>query len=165
MKQKLIVTFCFLILINEIASQIKLKATDICIKVKECSRKNSIQCGTDHCAVDLAKCQQFTSLTSFVGFLKHDNYRQMFTANYETLVNKIKPCDHFNPNDACVRKKVCFERKRVPLRTGFAHYEKRVKCKCDKKRQTVCGNFCSVNRKTCNNLKSSPSLALSLSYC
>lgn len=159
--------FCCMILISEISSQIKLKTTDICIRVDECQKK-SIECGHHHCSVNASKCQQFKYLSTMVSFLKDEAVQQM-TAKYQYLLASIKPCTpeafKFKPSDICVRKKECFERKRVPLRTGLSFYLKKAECPCEKENKFECGSFCTLNRNACNYLESAENSTFSLSYC
>ena len=86
--------------------------------------------------------------------------------NHETQLKKFKlfksqieNCDakqyKWNSNDVCMNPKKCFEKRRLPIRTGETYIMKQVKCTCNKKRGYKChGSFCAQHKTACDHFTS-----------
>jgi len=152
------IVFLILLTIPTAYRSIKIKAKDFCIKEDaDCNEHEyTVNCGLNHCSLNSSKCADFQYLKAITGSLKNDEIRQMIAKKYQYLISSIKPCkiQKFNSSEICVRKKECFKRTRVPLRTGLSYYYRKVECLCERKdKKFKCGDYCSSKKKTCHLLK------------
>ena len=150
--------FLLLLITQTVYSSLKLKAKDICIKEDgNCYKQElSYDCDQNHCSLNSSKCLDFQYLTAMKNSLKSNEIQKMMAKKYQYLIASIKPCKtlELKNSDICIRRKECFKRTRVPLRTGFSFYNKKVECLCQRNNMKyMCGDYCSPNRNICNQLK------------
>jgi len=171
-KNVFIIAFLMLLTVQTAYNSITLKAKDFCIKEDaDCREKEfSVDCGLNYCSLNSWKCVNLQYLKSMARSLNGNEISKIFVKKYQHLVSSIKPCKipKFNSSEICVRKKECFKRTRVPLRTGLSYYNKKVECLCERKEKKFkCGDYCSPNKQTCDQLKLylAKNTSLYASYC
>ena len=158
MKKKYFLSVFLMLLITQtVYSSLRLNNKNICIKKEDsCSKEHSFDCGSTHCSFNYSQCLDFQHLTAMTNSLKSNEIQKMMVKKYQYLIASIKPCktSELKYSGICIRRKECFKRTRVPLRTGLSFYQKKVKCLCEnKKMEYLCGDFCTPNKRICDQFK------------
>ena len=115
------------------------------------------QCRQEICSTDKNKCDLLVDWTSLLDLKM--SFVPESLKKYENFVIHIKNCSSkelvLMKNEACLNKKVCFERKSWSSRLMFEAitvFEKK-KCPCKGKFGFDCRNsYCAVNKQTCQDL-------------
>ena len=168
----------FLILFNYYC--VCLKPIDLCkTKINGsksiCSKPYPYECGKEYCSSSKLTCIYFKSLSFSVRIQKTaENYEQkqikytMFKSQIaKCLVNTYK----WKPGDVCIHPKKCFQKKRLPLRTGDTYILKQVECSCKNDFGYKCHRqgFCSKHKTACDTFKakvaSNKTADVKIKYC
>jgi len=170
MKNSLIIGISVLIVAIVEKSQ-SLKSIDLCIKHKlecdssdgklictesVCDNNLAQKCGPGHCAINKAACDGFKRLNLFLNYFNRDlNY--IFDEHIEKFRKFLSLVHHcpkittvLSDTNVCAKASNCFQKKRMPIRTGDIFFVKQKKCKCPTDFSIECGkSYCTKDENSC----------------
>lgn len=130
-----------------------------------CHGKLKHDCGSNVCSKNKIDCEDFVQVDSYLIFLQ----TLQFSAKYSKEIKKMKDFNKslqecpkmiykFKSDDFCVNGKNCFEIKNNLKGFGFSYRKlkttEKIDCKCPRRQNFKCGEYCSTNSIACDYHKS-----------
>jgi hypothetical protein len=154
-----------------------LKSKDLCFKKLKtnCSDIFPYECDEQHCSMNKLTCTNFGSLNFVIRRMQASPNYEAQLKKFKLFKSQIEECTakayKWNSNDVCMTPNRCFEKRRLPIRTGDTYIMKQVQCTCIKKHSFKCLGIsvCAQHKTACDILtakvNSNNTAKIKIKYC